>query len=395
VRRTGLLIVIVLGLASATLVWRTAGRFDPRFLREPDGNDAWFEADLPIVSDRVLHRWSDQSRNSRHPLFPLLATLPANALKAAGVTEAVALRTLIAVIAALWTMTTWVLLLGLTRRWLDALVFTALAHASAASIFWLPVPDTYALGSITVMAPLALCAWDREGKLGATAYTAAAALSLSVTTTNWLTGIAAASSRKPLRQALQIVANSLTAVVLRWGIQRAIFPTAAFFIGEGAQTRFILPEGVAGIPAALRAVVGHAMVMPAIAVVPEAKWGAIMSVQHSGLGSGGVSSAIGLAIWAGLLTAGLWVMLSTAGPMRLPLTLALAGHLLVYSLYGEETFLYAIHMLPILVATAAFATKTRFRPAALTLAVALTALLVVHNGSALTHALGFFATGAR
>lgn len=394
-RRAGFLIVVVLGLASATLVWRTAGRFDPRFLREPDGNDAWFEADLPTVSDRVLHRWSDQSRNSRHPLFPLLATLPVNVLKAAGLSEATALRTLIAAIAAAWTMAAWVLLHGVTRRWLDALVFTALAQASAAAMFWLPVPDTYALGSITVMLPLALCAWDRDGRLGATAYTAAAATSLSVTTTNWLTGIAAVVSRKPPRQALQVVANSLTAVVLLWGVQRLIFPTTAFFIGEGAQTRFILPEGAAGIPAALRAVLGHAMVMPAIAIVPEARWGAIMSVQHSGLGSAGVLGAIATVIWAGLLAAGVWVMVSAARPMRLPLTLALAGHLLVYSIYGEETFLYTLHVLPILVAIAALATQSRVRPAALTAAVALTALLVVHNGSALTRALGFFATGAR
>lgn len=394
-RRTGLLIVIVLGLASATLAWRTAGRFDPRFLREPDGNDAWFEADLPVVADRVLHRWSDQSRNSRHPLFPLLTTLPVNVLKAAGLGDGAALRTLIAAIAGLWTMAVCVLLQGVTRRRLDALVFTALAHASAAALFWLPVPDTYALGSITVMIPIALCAWDRGGSLGAAAYAAAAAASLSVTTSNWLTGISAVIGRKPVRQALQIVANSLTAVVLLWGLQRIIFPTSAFFIGEGAQRRFILPEGVAGIPAALRAMFGHSMVMPAIELVPEARWGTIMSVQHSGLASGGALGAVAILMWAGLLAAGAWALLATPGPMRLPLTLALAGHVLVYSIYGEETFLYAIHILPLLVAVAACATQTRMRPVVLGIAAALTVVAAMHNASALTGALGFFATGAR
>jgi hypothetical protein len=44
------------------------------FFIAPGGNDVWFEADLPTVADTVLHRWSVQSRNARHPLFPLLAT---------------------------------------------------------------------------------------------------------------------------------------------------------------------------------------------------------------------------------------------------------------------------------------------------------------------------------
>jgi hypothetical protein len=395
VSRTDFLSVIVLGVVSATVVWHTVGRFDPRFFQEPIGNDVWFEADLPIVADRLQHRWSDQARNSRHPLFPLLATVPVHVLKGAGLGEAAALRTFVASTGGLWTVTLCVLLYGLTRRRLDAMVFAALAHASAAAMFWLPVPDTYALGSISVMVPLALCAWDPAGRRGAGAYTAAAAASLTVTTSNWLTGVAAGGSRQPWRQALQIAANSLTAVVLIWGLQRLIFPTAPFFIGEGVQTRFILPEGAAGISVALRAMLSHVMVMPAVAIAAEAKWGAIMSVQHSALASAGAVGAIATVMWAGLLVAGAWALAATGGPMRLPLALALAGHLLVYSVYGEETFLYALHMLPLLVAVAACAAQTRLRPIVLGVAASLTIVLVVHNGSALTQALKFFETGAR
>src|SRR5829696_4214894 len=43
---------------------------DRRFFVAPVGNDVWFEADMPAVADNILHRWSDQRRNARHPLLP-------------------------------------------------------------------------------------------------------------------------------------------------------------------------------------------------------------------------------------------------------------------------------------------------------------------------------------
>ena len=294
--RVDIAIIIALALLAGALVWFTAARFDSRFLKEPDGNDVWFEADLPTVSDRILHRWSDQSRNARHPLFPLLTTLPINVVKTV-VGEQTALRLLIVKIAAVWLVALYLLLRAVTPGRLDALIFTALGSVSAAAVFWLPVPETYALGSVSVMAALALCAWDPLGRAGATAYVAAAAFSLAVTTTNWVSGLAAIVSRKPWRDALQLAANSLTAVVVLWGVQHLLFSSAAFFIGEGAQTRFVLPHGLAGIAQSLRAVLFHSMVMPAIAVVPEPKWGSIMSVQGAAIGSGGTIAVIATAVW--------------------------------------------------------------------------------------------------
>ena len=77
----------------------------------------------------------------------------------------------------------------------------------------------------------------------------------------------------PDETALQIAANSLTVVVVLWGVQHLLFSSAAFFIGEGAQTRFILPHGLAGIAQSLRAVLFHSMVMPAIPWPPSRNGG--------------------------------------------------------------------------------------------------------------------------
>jgi len=377
-------------LSGAVMTWSASGRFDPRFFKEPDGNDVWFEADLPIVSDRILHRWSDQSRNARHPLFPLMVTLPANVAKPI-VGERAALRLLIVTFAAVWVGLLYLLLRAVTPGRLDGLVFTVLASVSAAAMFWLPVPETYALGSVSIIAALALAAWDPFGRAPASAYVGVAAFSLAVTTTNWVSGLATLFSRRAPRSALQLAANSLTVVVVLWSLQHALFSSAPFFIGEGAQTRFVLPHGLAGIGQALRAVLVHSMVMPAILTAHEPKWGTIMTVQQAWLGSGGALALAATLLWAMLLATGAWAMTTRHSPVRLPLLLALAGHLIVYCTYGEETFLYSLHIVPLLVCLAALATTTPFRRPVLGLAMLLTVLLAIHNAQSFGGALGFFA----
>jgi hypothetical protein len=265
--RADALVLLVLAVITGACVWQLRARADPRFLMLPAGNDVWFEADVPTVADRMLHRWADQSRNARHPLFPLLATVPVYGLRTLGLSEGLALRTILVVFAAAWSALFYLLLRGITRRRLDALVFTVLGHVTAAAMFWLPVPETYTLGSVSVMAAGALALWDPRRRPGAGWYVAAAAFSMAVTTSNWLTGLAAAATRYPWRRAMQIGANSLCAVVLVWGVQRVAFPSADFFIGEP-------------------------------------KWGKMMSVQASPLASSGIYGAAATVLWAALLGLG-------------------------------------------------------------------------------------------
>jgi len=101
------------------------------------------------------------------------------------------------------------------------------------------------------------------------------------------------------------------------------------------------------------------------------------------------------ALWAALAAAGVWALATRPAAVRLPLLLALAGHLLVYCVYGEETFLYTLHIAPLLVCVAALATRTSLRPFCLAGAALLTVLLAVHNVGALRQALEFFAAGFR
>lgn len=388
--RLDIAVLGVLGALAGAAACALYSSADPRFWLAPAGNDVWFEADLPTVADRILHRWSDQSRNARHPLFPLFATIPAYLLRGAGCSDAAILGTLVTVWAVGWSMAVYLLLRGVTRRRVDAVVFTLVAHVTAAAMFWGPVPETYTLASISVMGAVALAVWDPYGRWREAWYVAGGAFSLAITTTNWLAGLAAIVTRHPYRRAIQIAANSLCVVVVLWAVQIRLVPGADFFLGNAIQKRFVLPHGAAGIPDALRATFFHSIVMPAIQVANEPKWGRFMSVQQAGLGSSGLLGAAATTVWGALLALGVWTMCTRASAATVPLALALAGQVLVYATYGEETFLYTLHIAPLLICVAALSTHTPWRRVALALAAVLTVLLAVNNWLSLSSARSFF-----
>jgi hypothetical protein len=390
---TDLAAAIAFAVGVGAAIWIFQRSMDPRFFTAPAGNDVWFEADLPIVSDTVLHRWSLQSRNARHPLFPLLATVSANAFRTAGLADRSVLAVLSALAGSAWAALFYAIARAVTGRRLDAVVFTALACSTSSAMFWLAVPETYTLGSLSLLAPLALCAIDAQGRIRSGWYVAASALSLSVTTTNWMSGMFAAAARWPWRRALQITANALCVVVALWAVQRTIFPTAPFFFGYSNETRFILPPASGGPGPVARVLFFHSIVMPDIQVIPEPKWGVVMSVQHSAIGSSGPWGVAATMLWGALLALTARGFLSSRGDRRFRVVLAsiLAGQVLLHMVYGEETFLYALHFAPLLILAAALATAaTAWRRTILVLAVALTVAAGVNNASQVATAMRFF-----
>jgi hypothetical protein len=136
----------------------------------------------------------------------------------------------------------------------------------------------------------------------------------------------------------------------------------------------------------------HSIVMPQIGMLREPKWGWIMSVQEAAVGSSGLPGMAATVIWVALLLLGTLALVTWEHPMRAPLGLTLAGHVVVYAVYGDETFLYTLLVAPLLVAVAAVAANTRLRPLVLSMAVVLTVLLAVNNWGQLSRALHFFDT---
>jgi hypothetical protein len=386
------LFALIFATLAATYAAGAQRTMDQRFFAMPAGNDVWFEGDLPMVADTILHRWSTHPRDAKHPLFPLLTTVPSYGLRALGLTEAQRLLVITAFAAAAWGGAVYLLLRLSTPSRRAAVTFATLTHVTAAAVFWLPTTETWVLGSLSVLAPLLVVAAERLGYVREGWYVAASALSLSVTVSNWLSGIIAPCSMRPTRRAVQITANALALVVVLWGVQKSFVPHSSFFVGAVERSRFMFAPEAGGPGPIARALVFHSIVMPHVAVVPEPKWGSRLSVQRATLASSGTIGAIATVLWSILLAAGLhalWIRRRT--PQARALGLVTVGQLAVYLCYGEETFLFAIQIAPLLITCAATATWTRHRALVTTLAMVLVVLLALNNLPAFAGAARFFA----
>ncbi len=119
--------------------------------------DLWFEANLPRNYSNMVALDSDQSRSNLHPLFSLLVYPPTTLLrKTFGFAPIVAVRLVLALTASLWVTLLYLILRTTGCGRLDAGLLSVLGLTSAAAIFWLPVPETYALGSCSLLLALLL-----------------------------------------------------------------------------------------------------------------------------------------------------------------------------------------------------------------------------------------------
>src|SRR5262245_23274088 len=360
-RRLDVVLLLVYALAGAVYSGTTFSMLDRRFLIVPTGNDVWFEADMPIVADTILHRCTDQGRNARHPLFPFLSTVPGYGRKMLGGGERERLLAIVVVSAALWSAAVFALLRLVLRTRLDACVFALLAHVSAAGMFSLPTLETNVLGSATLIAPLMLIAWDVRCRRGDAWYAAASAVALSMTTSSWISGIVAVAVSRRARAALQITVNALAVVVALWAVLKTLVPPAPFFIEAAQPSRFLFAEAAGGPIARVRALLFHTVVMPAAQIVSNTKWGDIMSVQQAALGTSGAVGIVATVLWTALIVTGVAALVwgDLDRRLRLAFTSTLLAQCAIVACYGEETFLYGLYVVPLLVVSVAAATTSK------------------------------------
>jgi hypothetical protein len=370
-RRPDVVLAILLSVGAAVAVLHGARQLDPLLLTW-EGMDVWLSGDTGRVFENVTSRESDHYRVKVHPLFSLAAYPLVKALRiAARLSPATAVHVLLAGAAAAAIVLFFGLLRVIGCRHPDAVLFTLLAAVSAFAMFWFVVPETYAVGCVSILLALVLAGVSDRRRLPAGWYTVISALTLSFTITNWVAGLLATWSNFRWRRALRISVAAFALVTVLWGVQKAIFPTAVFFLGDREEAEYVL-QGESGGPARrLRAFFFHSIVMPAPGEIYRPSFygddGRRMSVQASSLGSGGRAGALATVAWTLLLGLGLWGFVRACD--RRSLRLVIGGTLLaqlgLHLLYGAETFLYSAHFGPLLVVLAAFSVLTRWRWVAL------------------------------
>ena len=331
--------------------------------------DLWFQSDAPRLFDNLTRRQSDHYRSNVHPLFSLVGYGSVYLLRRLlRLDPWTAVHAFEALVAAGWAATMYLLLRLAGHRRLDGVVLTLLGLGSAAAVLWLTVPESYGLGSLTLMLPLVILAAGAIRPLPIGWWVLGSAASLSITVTNWMSGLAAALRALGWRRAAVASAAAVVVVTAAWSWSTACLPSTEFFVSHEEQSYLRVPT-----PARIARVVGtmavHSIVIPRIGrAFDSPHW---LSAQRSWPGSGGPLAAAATIAWVALFGLGLreagrrW----RTDPLVFVTLACLAGQLALHMVYGEETLLYAMHWLPLLILVAGLALLGPARPWALALAI--------------------------
>lgn len=382
-RAATLVVVLSFGVATVGCYWLSS-RFDPMITCEST-ESSYFEADIPRVFRNMTDRSSDHYRSKVHPIFSLAAYAPVKLISGVlGIGDREAVNAVQALVAGVWAAGFSVLLLLILPGLVDAILFTGLAMLSAASLFFLTVPETYGWGSLSIVMALVVTALSERAPVAERWVLAASAGTLAFTVTNWMVGLIASFTALPWRRAVQVSINAFFVITVAWAVQKLfLFRSVEFFLGDRQELNFVLSDHAGGPMEILRSMLFHSVVMPGISVIDShgrPEW-PVLTIQHSTLGSAGPLAAIATVLWCAILALGTWATLRRGSLRRVRIVVvgSLAGQALLHLFYGEETFLYSLHFLPLLVVVAALGTRTRLRPVVLAAAVVLLPLLAISN----------------
>jgi hypothetical protein len=381
-------LALLCALAALMFSLHLSSHIDPAIYGAP-ADDVWFQGDLKRVVDNMVDADSNHYRTKVHPisslvLYPLVALIrqvhPGSVVQAATLASGL--------FAGAWVIAFFSLLrtIGLNR--FAATAFAMLAISSASFVFFFGIPELYGPGSLTLILVLLAAAWMTVHGVSQRLIVAAGAGSLAITVTNWMAALALAFLFLPKRKAALRCAQMLAIIAVFALMQKFFFPSAElFFHGAPSEETNYINQGNAGsIWQRLAAMFLHPIVMPQVLTQPgKPFFWPLLSVQYSMPGSRGLLGVAGLLLWLALLAAGLLGVRRAPSQWRRFLTVlfcTLAGQVALHLVYGEETFLYGLHFLPLILTVAALSWFTPARPIVPWAAFALAGMVFANNLSA-------------
>jgi hypothetical protein len=350
--------------------------------------DVWFGSDIPTVFGNITSVNSDFGRNNKHPLFPIMVFPFVFGIgKVFNLDPLSAVRVFTIFVASLWICSLYILLRVMNCRRPDAVLFSLLGAVSSASVFWLMTPESFPLGSVTILLGLIFVVLTQSRSFSNRWYVAVNVMTVSVTITNAMVGIFATIVNHRWRKILLIGFLALLVSTAIWMPQRVIFENTGFpfqpgtFIGE---KKFVSVPNEGGLLAFLSSFFYQTMVMPTVQLLDSPirpDW-VKLGADNLAPASGSIWGLVAVISWTGLLCLGILGFCSSHrhSKFRIVLGLTLVAQLAMHSIYGvEETFLYSLHFIPLLLTLAAFSLFTRFRLLSLGLAFILLISAGVNN----------------
>lgn len=362
------------GIAAAVTIWSMSLLGDDLW-RETSFN-LWFQADTPRVIANLTDASSDHYRVSVHPIAPSMLTSIVIFLEKMGARPRTAADAFMLAVASCAVGLFFINLRLLSLPRLPAIVFTLILLASAAFIHWAPIPELNMSSFLTIVIALTALAYGRTRS--SIWWILVSSCTLGVTITNWSVGLAATFARWPIRRFFMISLVALIMVSVVALIQWLLFSRAPPFfttspLHEVQYTQRSMEHRGQGQWRPLDSL--RSMFVTTISapnpVIEIQSSDRVVTNQKSGYFD---RTAIGIAVataWLVVFVVGIWGGARTQRlrPVSVALGLMVLSQVALHSVYGNPTFLYAPHFLPILVMIAALSWFTPGRWPALVLAI--------------------------
>jgi hypothetical protein len=353
-------VLAAIGLAISVLGFLEASRHQGLL----EYKNIWFQADIARVVDNMTNRGGSHWRTSVHPTSSIMLYPAAHILNKFGLTPLQASRAVVAVFAAFNPAMLYLVLRQIKLPRAVATVFAALFLASAAVVFWTSVVELYPIACGSVLPALFLMARGRPTR-GAW-WWLVSALTLSVTVTNWTIGLIATQVRWKFKPFLLISSAALITVLILSLAQFALFKDARIFIDPRGlkwdavsfsepvmQKRGQLHEAWNPVGNVKVLFVTTVVATPAKIVKQGEEY--VATNQGTPFARDNYAGPIATIAWVGLLALGAWgaIRNSSTRLFAIGLGLMLFANAALHSVYGEVTFLYGMHVIPLLTLLAA------------------------------------------
>lgn len=251
--------------------------------------------------------------------------------------------------------------------------------ASGSFIFWSKIPETHPFSATSVLIPFILLTlpnlknkeqWILVGSVA----------SVSLLVTNWTSGLISSAMSLGIKKTICIAVKTLTITAAIWSLQKFFFPSAGFFLdlseeknyiqsgGEFSQLRIFFLDSFSplGVTQNFSATLQRPVVLLASNIdnfiTPQLIF-------------------VWLA-WPWILLAGLWNSIKEIKELLIvrAIILFLLCEVALHSFYGSnESFMYSLNWMPLLIVISSFASRGRLRLLVLGVAVLLTTVSIPRN----------------
>ncbi len=360
--RTTFACAAVLSLVVGALTFFAVHHMPP-CLYEDGYNSSFFGADISRVTHNLTDRWSNHYRVKVHPLSALGLTIPVYAMSwVLSIPRLLAMHLFIAINASLLSGLLFLILRKTTSHILDAVLFFLLAGSSAAFWTWLPVPESFAFGSSTLLTAILLAAIPSVRGRSLSHYMVGVA-TMAVTITNWMAGILYSLVFLGWKRALSVSLHVLAIVTLLWGVEKYVFPSAQFFIGDREEQFYMNQQGLLRTTSQFLlsvyasadpiSIYSEDMHRP---VVLQGRFATMTAPRRILLG-------ITYVTWGTLLILGFMALreADVDHGFRVMLACLVGGQYVLHLCYSNETFIYSLHWLPLLIVVCSLTSRSRFR----------------------------------